>query len=109
MEEEGQTTEVKRVPRDPKSEELLQRLQNMMDADQLASLLEDAVRQAKAGRGKRQISEAALKEVSEAYDRYQNIVREAPLSPTTKTTYLLHSHNFLKWLDGEFVPGGRIR
>lgn len=97
------------MPRDPKSEQLLQRLQNMMDADQLASLLEDAVRLAEAGRGKRQISEAALKEVAEAYDRYQNIVREAPLSPTTKSTYLLHSRNFLKWLDGDFVPGGRIR
>ncbi len=97
------------LEKDPKSEELLQRLQNMMDADQLASLLENAVRQAEAGRGKRQISEAALKEVSEAYNRYQSIVQEAPLSPTTKSTYLLHSHNFLKWLDGDFVPGGRIR
>jgi hypothetical protein len=47
------------------------------------------------------------------YGQYFSTVNEAReagrLSPTTATTYLLHSGNFVRWLEGRFEPGSRAR
>ncbi len=54
-----------------------------------------------------QISEAALREIKDALQRYRREVNRASMSEATKKTYLLHSTNFVRWIEGDFEPGRR--
>jgi len=47
------------------------------------------------------------KEIKEALEVYREEVERAPLAKDTKKTYLLHAGNFVRWLCGDFEPGGR--
>ena len=49
-----------------------------------------------------------LREVEEALERYRAEVEKSPLRPSAKQTYLLHSTNFVRWLDDDFQPGGTL-
>ncbi len=51
------------------------------------------------------ISREALREIEASFKTYEREVCNAPLAPSTKSTYLLHSQNFVRWLSGDFVPG----
>ncbi|MEQ9127261.1 hypothetical protein [Thalassospira sp.] len=51
------------------------------------------------------ISREALREIEAAYQTYEREVDNAPLAPSTKSTYLSHSQNFVRWLSGDFIPG----
>lgn len=53
------------------------------------------------------ISPAALAEVRTAFDRYRKEVEAAQIAGATKRTYLDHSRNFVRWLEGRFTPGSR--
>lgn len=50
-------------------------------------------------------------QLEELYEAYEKEVLEAEqnghLMANTRRTYLLHSHNFLKWCKGDFEPGGK--
>ena len=60
-----------------------------------------------------QISPAASGEVHKALERYMELVHtretEGLLKSNTANTYLLHAENFVRWLHGDFDPGGRNR
>jgi|HubBroStandDraft_5_1064220.scaffolds.fasta_scaffold215933_2 hypothetical protein len=53
------------------------------------------------------VSTKTLQEVEEALREYERDVQASDMTPSTKHTYLLHSTNFVRWLKGDFVPGGR--
>jgi hypothetical protein len=55
------------------------------------------------------MSAAALIEVERALERYEAEVNATPLKELAKTTYLLHARNFVRWLNGDFEPGARLR
>ena len=55
------------------------------------------------------ISNDALRQVQEALDRYEEEVNGTTLASTSKATYILHSHHFVRWLDDDFEPGGTLR
>jgi hypothetical protein len=39
---------------------------------------------------------------------YIQQVNSSKLTILTKRTYQLHAENFVKWLNGEFTPGGTL-
>ena len=49
-----------------------------------------------------------LREIEEAFRRYEDEVEGSPLARQAKDTYLLHSRNFVRWLKDEFTPGARL-
>ncbi|WBF55490.1 hypothetical protein HXV90_06325 [Lysinibacillus sp. JK80] len=52
-----------------------------------------------------------LAQLDEKLKEYEKVVLEkekkALLAPNTKATYLLHASNFVRWCNGEFMPGDR--
>lgn len=58
-------------------------------------------------RTRRRISRKCLAEIQRALDEYTTEVDKANLSRRTKRTYLQHAGTFVRWLDDNFVPGGR--
>ncbi len=55
----------------------------------------------------KKLNPVCQKQVKKALESYRKEVHEAPLADNTKKTYLLHAENFVRWLDGNFEPGGR--
>lgn len=55
-----------------------------------------------------QIPPESLRDVVEAFRRYEREVQQSKLKPSTKKTYLLHAGNFVRWLKGNFTPGGNV-
>lgn len=53
------------------------------------------------------ISDSAMKEIREAFRQYEREVNRSSLKDNTRKTYLLHSGNFVRWLEGRFTPGER--
>lgn len=51
------------------------------------------------------VSDTALREVEAALSEYKSEIVSSNLTPSTKSTYMLHSENFVRWLKGEFTPG----
>ena len=56
-----------------------------------------------------EVSREVLERVKEAFDRYEAEVETSDLRPSAKQTYLLHSRNFVRWLDDDFEPGGTLK
>jgi hypothetical protein len=55
------------------------------------------------------LSTETLKAIRDAWTNYERLVSAQPLmQPKTKRTYLLHSENFVRWLEGDFVPGATL-
>ena len=52
------------------------------------------------------VSTKSLEEIDAAYKQYTLEVNGSSLTPATKRTYLLHAHNFVRWLNFDFQPGG---
>ena len=50
-----------------------------------------------------------LAEIDAALERYLQEVDAKPLAFTTKVTYKLHASNFVRWLHGDFEPGGNVQ
>ena len=55
------------------------------------------------------VSPEVLAIIREALERYAHEVQESQLADNTQTTYLLHSNNFVRWLNDDFEPGARVR
>ena len=52
------------------------------------------------------ISEAALREVQEAFKRYEEEVAKSQLRWSTKSTYLQHPERFIRWMEDKYeLPG----
>lgn len=51
------------------------------------------------------VSHDILQRVRAALERYQAEVDAAPLTRSTKHTYILHAEHFVRWLDDDFEPG----
>ena len=51
------------------------------------------------------ISNDALTEVEEALKAYEQAVEEAPLTPSSRQTYVNRAQLFVRWLKGDFEPG----
>jgi len=49
-----------------------------------------------------------IREVEKAFREYEREVEDSKLRLSTKNTYLLHARQFVKWLKGEFEPGGTL-
>ena len=54
-----------------------------------------------------QITELALQEVKVALEGYREAVEATLLANDTKRTYLRHAETFVRWLEGDFRPGGQ--
>lgn len=54
-----------------------------------------------------QVSQGALREVQAALKNYIAEVNATNLAPDSKKTYIQHTRDFVRWLDGGFVPGIR--
>ena len=52
-----------------------------------------------------QVKGKTLADVEKALKKYEQVVEEAPLAPSSKRTYVLHAHHFVRWLKGDFEPG----
>lgn len=55
------------------------------------------------------VSPELLKQLNELLDTYTQDVKSAGLEPSTEKTYLLHADHFVRWCNGEFVPGARLK
>jgi hypothetical protein len=55
-----------------------------------------------------EISAEALHQIEEALRRYRVKVEASRLTNTSKHTYILHAEHFVRWLKGDFEPGGRV-
>lgn len=64
-------------------------------------------RSAPAPSRERQVSASAVAEVRDALQRYRAQVEAASIADNTKKTYLDHAERFVRWLDGDFLPGSR--
>lgn len=47
--------------------------------------------------------------IQKAVEQYCQVVQESELSEESKKTYIEHPNNFVRWLKGEFEPGGSVR
>jgi len=54
-----------------------------------------------------QVSPACFAETEKALEIYRRTVMQSGLTDKTKRTYLSHSENFVRWLEGKFEPGSR--
>ena len=50
------------------------------------------------------ISEKALEEVEDAFERYRQAVEASNLHWNTKHTYIDRAYRFLRWLQGSYSP-----
>jgi len=50
-----------------------------------------------------------IEEMRRDFERYSQLVNAADLAPSTKATYLLHAHRFVRWLAGEAVIDSATR
>jgi len=53
------------------------------------------------------VTPACFQEIEVALEEYRRTAESAELTKSTKKTYLTHSENFVRWLEGKFEPGGR--
>lgn len=53
------------------------------------------------------ISQDSIQQVLRALERYETEVNAAPLTRSTKHTYILHADHFVRWLQDEFEPGSQ--
>jgi len=43
------------------------------------------------------------------FDEYKAEVENSPLSASSKNDYVLFAEQFVRWIDGDFIPGGTLR
>lgn len=57
---------------------------------------------------KKRLGSECLRQVEDALESYRKEVAASDLAPNTKRTYLRHAETFVRWLDGDFEPGGWV-
>lgn len=57
------------------------------------------------------INPSISKEIERLFGEYEKLVHETAsngyLQQNTVRTYLLHSKNFVRWCNGDFIPGSK--
>ncbi|PWJ58676.1 hypothetical protein CLV98_10341 [Dyadobacter jejuensis] len=54
-------------------------------------------------------SEKELKEIHRLLQLYLNEIEASNLKPLSAQMYQTQSINFVRWISGDFVPGGHLR
>ena len=54
------------------------------------------------------VSQEVMEAVQSALRRYEQEVEATGLTEQSKTTYLLHARQFVRWLDDDFDPGVQL-
>lgn len=49
-----------------------------------------------------------ISHVREAFEDYRAEVEASNLAPASKGTYLRHAETFVRWIEGDFVPGAQV-
>jgi predicted deacetylase len=55
-----------------------------------------------------EISPEALREVTQALERYRHVVSESQLRPNSQRTRYWQANAFVRWLKGEFTSGKKV-
>lgn len=55
-----------------------------------------------------EVGPQALAEVKAALERFEIEVEESKLSEDSQQTYSSHARQFVRWLEGNFTPGGTL-
>jgi len=50
----------------------------------------------------------SFSEINRLLDKYMMEIESSELKPLAANIYLTHAKNFVRWIEGEFVPGGRL-
>lgn len=50
----------------------------------------------------------SIVEINRLLDIYISEIESSELKPLAANIYLTHAKNFVRWIEGEFVPGGRL-
>lgn len=50
-----------------------------------------------------------LLEIKRLHEQYVKEVEFSGIKPLSIEIYKSHSKNFVRWIDGDFVPGGKLR
>jgi hypothetical protein len=50
-----------------------------------------------------------LLEIKRLHEQYVKEVEQSGIKPLSIEIYKSHSKNFVRWIDGDFVPGGKLR
>lgn len=48
-------------------------------------------------------------EINRLLETYMTEIESSELKPLAANIYLTHAKNFVRWIEGEFVPGGRLK
>jgi hypothetical protein len=51
----------------------------------------------------------SMSKIWNLFDEYAEEVNTSLLSDSSKKDYLMFAEMFVRWLDGDFVPGGTLR
>jgi len=55
-----------------------------------------------------EISPQALAEIKAAFERFEAEVKASKLQQNSQVTYSAHAKQFVRWLEGDFSPGGTL-
>ncbi|MBE9461255.1 hypothetical protein ACFP1I_20715 [Dyadobacter subterraneus] len=50
-----------------------------------------------------------LLEIKRLHEQYVKEVEYSGIKPLSIEIYKSHSKNFVRWIDGDFVPGGKLK
>ncbi|SEI73913.1 hypothetical protein SAMN04487995_1958 [Dyadobacter koreensis] len=53
--------------------------------------------------------ENSFTEINRLLEKYMSEIESSELKPLAANIYLTHAKNFVRWIEGEFVPGGRLK
>lgn len=54
------------------------------------------------------LTDEELQKLEEQFRQYEQAVRASRLKPNAQDTYVLNARNFVRWIKGEFTPGGTL-
>lgn len=53
--------------------------------------------------------EISFNEINRLLEMYTAEVESSALKPLAATMYRTHTKNFVRWIEGEFTPGGKLK
>jgi hypothetical protein len=56
-----------------------------------------------------QTDQNSFTEINRLLEKYMSEIESSDLKPLTANIYLTNAKNFVRWIEGEFTPGARIR
>ncbi|MDQ6481802.1 hypothetical protein [Dyadobacter sp. LHD-138] len=55
-----------------------------------------------------QTDQHSFSEINRLLEKYMTEIEASELKPLAANIYLTHAKNFVRWIEGEFTPGGRL-